>query len=316
MIKRNASMVGLWIALAGCGGAGESDEVVSANPPAPTATAPAPSPEQGSGSPAPAPEVPTSTPPEAAPPPALAKPPAPSVSGELVWKALQHGVSPDPRPSNPYTKDRPVYTEDVLYRFFVGGSLRSYRLVQVPSLANPLQGFAVVPTDVLDVQIVGSSGVVDWVVANGLKLTGPQLDLRKVNPVLDQSAATWRHGEWSVSLVVQHDRRSDLMRVCWDAYLPPPPPVASDDPNFEPFVRSFPLERLACGMYSISAPGPDAGGYVVDNYDGAVLTFRGEWDKGDRNNGTAAPDTALLRSEEAPENWIQRWPRKTGPPDE
>ena len=263
--------------VAGCGGGGGSEEAVLANPQAPPPAMPSPAPDpQPDPVDSPVPQPPSAPPPDAGPP-AIDGPKASSVAGEIVWAALQHGVLPHPQPSNPSSKDRPIYTEDLLYRYFIGGSLVSYRLVQVPSRSNSLQGFAIVAADVLDVQMVGSDGVIDWVVANDVMLTGPQLDLRHVDPVLDKTVATWRHGEWFINLIVQSDQLGDVMRVCWDAFLPPPPPVRSDDPNFIPFVRTFPLKRLMCALYEKAKVGPDVGGYVVDDYDGDVLTFRGTW---------------------------------------
>jgi hypothetical protein len=119
------------------------------------------------------------------------------------------------------------------------------------------------------VQPVGSSGVINSVVANGLVMTGPQLDLRNVDPALDETAATWSNGDWFASLVIQSDV-AGRMRVCWNTYLPPPPPLVSDDPTYIPEVRTLPLRRLMCGIYSATQPGPDLGGHVVDDLGGTV----------------------------------------------
>jgi len=76
------------------------------------------------------------------------------------------------------------------------------------------------------VSVIGSDGVIDGVVANGMTMSGPQVDLRNVNPEIDKGISAWSNGQWSVQLIVQSDASADRVRICWNANLPPPPPVA------------------------------------------------------------------------------------------
>jgi len=128
----------------------------------------------------------------------------------------------------------------------------------------------------ISVAVSGSDGVIDAVNANNLLLVGPQLDLRNVDPAVDAAAGTWTNGEWFAKLVVQSDESPDLMRVCWDVHLPPPPTVTGP-PGTPPVVYTVPLKRLMCGVYSRTQEGPDVGGYVEDDFNGEKRIFRGSW---------------------------------------
>lgn len=197
----------------------------------------------------------------------MAKPPAaPTVSGPLVWAALQTGISKDPAPTNPYTDDRRVHTEEGYY--LIGGTMTTYSLARSPW--GPIM-----VDNRMTVSPVGSGDVIDSVVANGMTLSGPPLDLRNVNPTIDATAATWSNGEWFASLVIQRDQPGRI-RVCWNAHLPPPEPVYGP-PDVPPAVRPVPFKRLMCGIYSETQVGPDVGGYMIDDFGGTIRTFRGEW---------------------------------------
>jgi hypothetical protein len=196
---------------------------------------------------------------------------APSVSGPLVWAALQTGVSADPHPDNPYTNYRKVMTAENTY-YFLGDALVSH------SMGSGFAGASGIGiTGLVSVEPVANDGVIVAVKANGLTLEGAPLDLRNVNPAIDAAAGTWTSGEWFATLLLQSvANRPDLMRVCWDTQLPPPEPVTGP-PGFSPVVREAPFKRLMCGVYSNSQPGPDVGGYVVDDFNGTVTTFSGTW---------------------------------------
>ncbi|MBA3479277.1 MAG: hypothetical protein H0T52_12910 [Lautropia sp.] len=66
------------------------------------------------------------------------------------------------------------------------------------------------------------------------------------------------------------------MRICWNANLPPPPPVAGP-PGLPTIVYTVPLKRLMCGVYSKAVPAQDVGGHVEDDFNGTRRTFRGSW---------------------------------------
>ena len=152
--------------------------------------------------------------------------------------------------------------------YFLGGALTGH------SLAQASWG-PIVVSDRLEIYAVGNNGVIVAVKANGMTLEGPQLDLRNVNPEIDSVAGTWVSGQWFAKLVVQSDK-PDQVKVCWDAYLPAPPPVTGP-PGSEPVARPVPFKRLTCGIYGKKQVGPDVGGYIVDDFGGTVRTFRGDW---------------------------------------
>ena len=201
----------------------------------------------------------------------------------LVWAALQTGISPDPQAVSAYTSDRKVYTAEGGYYYF-GGAMRSYLLAQVPWLQNRARGFKIVADHEVNVHAVGSNGVIDTIVANGISMARPtnpsQLDLRTMSIPLDSKVATWQSGDrqWTVDLIVQSDKPGHA-RVCWNVHLPPPPPLESDDPTYVPFVRTAPLKRIMCGIYSARQIGPDVGGQVIDDRGSAeeTSTMRAEW---------------------------------------
>ncbi len=119
--------------------------------------------------------------------------------------------------------------------------------------------------------MIGSDGVIDAVIANGMTMTGPQLDLRNVDPQLDATAGTWSNGKWFARLVIQS--QGELVRVCWNAYLPEPPPVTGP-PGYKPLVRGADFKRLMCGVYSGSR---EAGGHVQDDFAGTIRTYTATW---------------------------------------
>jgi hypothetical protein len=245
-----AAMIALL--LAGCGGGGGSDETAvsgAAEPPSPIVAAPDPAP------PAPAPE-----------PSPVAK-----VAGEVVWAALQTGISPDPNPTEPVSNYRKVHTGDNLF-IYLGSRPKS---LESHSFTTSPWGSLMKEGDV-NVSATGSEGVIDGVTANDLDLVGPQLDLRNVDPVVDATAGTWTNGDWSAQLVIQSAESPDLMRVCWNVHLPPPRTVFGP-PGSTPVVFTVPLKRLMCGVYGRALPGPDLGGYVEDDRNGTKRIFRGSW---------------------------------------
>jgi hypothetical protein len=129
--------------------------------------------------------------------------------------------------------------------------------------------------DVVNVQGNFNDGVIHSVTANGMTLTGLSLDLRNAELQVEATAGTWTNGRWFASLVIQ-SQGADLMRVCWNVHLPPPPPVTGP-PGFEPVVREADFKRLMCGIYSRTETGRDRGGYMVDDYAGQVTTYTGRW---------------------------------------
>ena len=274
MIVRHPSIALIALLVAGCGGGGSDDTAVSANPPAPApveAPGAAPAPAPGT-SPAPSPGTSPAPAPGAGPAPGAAPGPAsPSVSGPLVLAALQTGVSPDPAPDNPYSNNRKVVAPGGGY-YFLGGALSSYTL----SGGFP-GGSGIGLWHRVDIEPIASGGVIVAVKANGLTLEGAPLDLRNVDPGIDANAATWSSGEWFATLLVQSvPARADLMRVCWNARLPPPPPVPGP-PGYTPLTRTEPFKRLMCGVYNRDKAGPDVGGYLVDEFSGVVGTYSGAW---------------------------------------
>jgi hypothetical protein len=288
MLQRTSLVAAMiTMSLAACGGGGGSDDTaVSANPPAPTAPSPSPSatPEPGAA-PAPTATAPTpsapsaSTPPPvtpgvATPPPPAQSPastPVPSVPGSLVWAALVRGVSDEPNhDGNPYTKYRKVLAGDNFY--YLGGALVSH------SIGGGFPGASGIGlTGFVAVTPVINGGVITSVTANDLTLEGASLDLRNVNPAINASAGTWTNGQWFATLLVQSvSGQPDLMRVCWNTHLPPPPPVTGP-PGFDPLVREAPFKRLMCGVYNNKQAGPDVGGYVIDDFAGKVTTYSASW---------------------------------------
>lgn len=289
MLKRNtrtSSLALVALLLAGCGGGGGSDTTaVSANPADPPAAEPSPSPGQSPIPPAPgkrpdepaagpAPVPPAPTPGQPAPAPGPVEPSpapapaAPSVSGMLVFSALLQGISTDPAPTSPVTNYRRISAADGSY-IHLGGSLESHSFSQAPWGAILREGL-------VNVRIIGSDGVIDRVIANDMTMSGPQLDLRTINPEIDKGVQSWSNGEWSVQLIVQSDSGPDRVRICWNVNLPPPPPVAGP-PGQPTVVYTVPLRRLMCGVYARSTPARDVGGHVEDDFNGTRRTFRASW---------------------------------------
>jgi hypothetical protein len=189
-----------------------------------------------------------------------------------VWSALQYGLSSDPeRYDNPYTSYRRVFSPDG-NSYFLGGRYESFIITGGFPGASGIGIWHWVR-----IEPAASNGMIYAVTANGLTYSGAQLNLQTVNPVIDQTTATWTNGPYFVSLLVQSvPGRSDLMRVCWNAYLPPPDPVTGP-PDYTPLVRTAPFKRLQCGIYDRAQPSPDRGAYMIDDYDGRVVTYTGAW---------------------------------------
>jgi hypothetical protein len=155
--------------------------------------------------------------------------------------------------------------------FFLGDALTSFTVTRGFPGAS---GFGL--NHVVDIKPQINNGVITSVKANGLTLEGGSLDLRNATVTLDHGAGTWTNGNWFAALVVQSvPGRSDQMRVCWNAHLPPPPPVTGP-PGFEPLVREQPFKRLMCGVYSKQG-GAAVGGYLADDVDGKVTYYNGSW---------------------------------------
>lgn len=253
-----SSLTLIALLIGGCGGGSSDDTAVSGAPDAPSPVAEVPAPPPVAAVPA--------------PPPAPEPAPVPTVSGEVVWAALQTGISPDPEPIEPVTNYRKVYTDAGEF-IHLGGdadALDSHTFTS--SSWGPL-----IKDRLVRVSLTGSDGVIDAVTANDLPLVGPQLDLRNVDPAVDATAGTWSNGAWSAQLIVQSVESPDLMRVCWNVHLPPPAPVRG--PPGVPVTPpdTVPLKRLMCGVYSRAQAGPDVGGYVVDDFNGTKRAFRGTW---------------------------------------
>ncbi len=194
---------------------------------------------------------------------------APSVRGPAVLAALTAGVSPDPAPGTPYSNYRKVVSGNDSY--YLGGSLTSYTVT-----AGFPGASGIGLNHIVEVQPQFNGGVITSVKANGLTLEGAPLDLRNATVTLDQGAGTWRSGDSFAALVVQSvSGQPDLMRVCWNAHLPPPAPVTGP-PGYEPMVRSAPFKRLMCGVYSKQG-GPSVGGYLADDFNGTVRNYSGSW---------------------------------------
>jgi hypothetical protein len=264
--------------IAGCGGGGGSDNTAVSGSPSepPIAAAPTPSsnparsppaspPAAGAPTPAPAspPAAPTPVPPAQQPGDAPAA--ANSVPGLLVWAALQKGVSPNPI-AEPNTNYRRVLTDN--REFIYLGRNEQTLALESHSFTSGMVGL--IKDRLVAVTVTGSDGVIDAVTANGLTMVGPQVDLRRVNPLLDESAGRWANGDSFVDLVVQSTSSEDQMRVCWNVQLPPPETAPVQ-------TSPVPLRRLMCGVYSKTVPGLDVGGYVVDDFNGTIRTFRGAW---------------------------------------
>ncbi|MEO7937145.1 MAG: hypothetical protein ABIR55_00825 [Burkholderiaceae bacterium] len=194
-----------------------------------------------------------------------------TVSGLMVMAALQAGISSDPASNNPYSDYRTVKSSAGDY-FLLGGKLQS-AVVSGGFPGASGQGL----WDAVSVEPVMNGGVIMAVKANGLTLEGAQLDLRNINLALDAAAGTWRSGTSFASLIIQEvSGRADLMRVCWNAHLPAPDPVTGP-PGFVPLERSAMFKRLMCGVYRRDAGATDVGGYLIDDLNGNVRTFVGNW---------------------------------------
>ena len=283
MLQRTSlAAVMISMSMAACGGGGSDETAVSANPPAPVpspspSAAPAPGTTPAAGT-VPAPVGASPAPVGASPTPAPSGAPAagpvaaPAASGLLVWAALEAGVSPSPNPEgNPYTNYRKVSSPDGSY-YFLGGAMTTHVIGGGFPNASGL-GL----THVVTVEPQVSNGVITGVTANGLSMEGPTLDLRSANLPYDRDPIAWTNGQYSVKLLVQSvSGQPDSMRVCWDAHLPPPTPVAGP-PGFVPQVRSEPFRRLMCGVYSNKQSGPDRGGYVIDDFGGKKTTYTANW---------------------------------------
>ena len=192
------------------------------------------------------------------------------MAGPAVLVALTAGVSPDPASTNPYSNYRKVVAGNGSY-FFLGGALTSHTITGGFPGAS---GIGLNHVVAIEPQING--GVITSVKANGLTLDGGSLDLRHATIALDHGAGTWRSGEWFAALVVQSvSGQPDLMRVCWNAHLPPPPPVTGP-PGYEPMVRNAPFKRLMCGVYSKQG-GQSVGGYLSDDFSGTVTVYQASW---------------------------------------
>lgn len=296
--------------LAGCGGGGGSDTAVSASPPAaspPMATpspapagmqpSPAPSPvATAPATPAPTPEPPASQPPASQPPaapvpepvpaPAPEPPPSPppqaadTVGAELVGLALFNGVSPDPtRIGHPLSESRSIASVDGETAIMLGSSGR-YEMV-----SNRLGGgfpslLGIGPYDETRVKALVVNGVIVGVEANSEYYEGPRVNLFGGQMPLNATIGTWTQGEYSVKLVLTSIAdQPDVMRVCWNVYLPAPgvmtgPPGYVAPPHL---ARTEPFRRLMCGLYGRYAWSGDIGGYVIDEREGAHYTMTGYW---------------------------------------
>lgn len=292
---RNSLPLAALLLLAACGGG--SDTAVSANPPAPapadtaavttapTSTVVAPG-VTTAPTPTPTPTVSTPTTPTAPGPvttapvttapvttaPVAPPPPAPGIPGTIVLSALQSGIGNNPAETNPYGSGCRRVTSTAQDYFFLCGAMGSYQIRSGFPGASGLGAWGSVNIE----PIVNGTSVIA-VVANGLRLDGPALDLSKVDPAIDSVAATWSVDQSQVQLVVSSIAgQADTMRVCWNASLPPPPAVTGP-PGFEPLVRKDPLKRLMCGVYARAQIGPDRGGYLVDDVGGAIAVYDGSW---------------------------------------
>lgn len=291
MLVRRSGVALVAVLIAGCGGGGSDDTAVSATPTTPPVAAapgavPSPSPTPGTNpaptpvtnpapkpgaGPAPAPVV-TAPAPVGGPAPAPVPGPVATVSGPMVLAALQTGVSADPAEArNPYSVYRSV-ASSAGETMRLGGQLQSF----IVTGGFP-GGSGIGLWEDVKVEPIVNGGVILGVNANGLRLEGAQLDLRNVNPALNAAAGTWTSGNSFASLVIQEvPGRADLMRVCWNAHLPPPPPVTGP-PGYTPLERSALFKRLMCGVYKRDAGGTDVGGYLIDDMNGDVRTFVGSW---------------------------------------
>ncbi|MBA3479276.1 MAG: hypothetical protein H0T52_12905 [Lautropia sp.] len=67
----------------------------------------------------------------------------------------------------------------------LGGAIESHSYSQTPWGATIREGL-------VSVSVIGSDGVIDGVVANGMTMSGSQVDLRNVNPEIEKGSARGR----------------------------------------------------------------------------------------------------------------------------
>ena len=203
---------------------------------------------------------------------ASSAPTASSVGGAVVLSALRAGVRPDPAAQDPYATGCRRLVGAAQASFWVCGAMSSYQLRSGFPGGSGIGAWGAVKAEP-----VFEGTRITAVIANGLRLEGASLDLAGMNPPIDTPAATWTNGRWSARLLVASvPADPSLMRVCWQLVLPAPAPVTGP-PGFEPLVRDAPLKRTMCAVYSRVAPGPDRGGFLVDDVGGSVTTYEGTW---------------------------------------
>ncbi|MGE0314748.1 MAG: hypothetical protein AB7P21_24280 [Lautropia sp.] len=203
---------------------------------------------------------------------AVAAPATTAVPGDAVLAALRRGVARNPDEKDPYGNGCRKLTATDQSVFWLCGAMASWQVrggFPGPSGLGVWARVAVEP--------VISGTTVQGVTANGIRFSGPTIDLAATNPPLDAAASTWSSGQWQVQLIVASvPRKPALMSVCWKLTLPPPPPV-DGPPGFVPIVRTTPLARTMCSVHDRVAAVPDRGGYVIDDAGSGAKRYEGTW---------------------------------------
>lgn len=178
---------------------------------------------------------------------------------------MQTGISGDPQnEGNPYFWGYRQLLSPEGYGFYIGGRMSSMILGTGDFGGGPRP----YPAHSVNIEPLMSDGVIYAVTVNGVSMEGPPLNLRTVDPAIDQTAGAWGNGQWYANLVIQ-SAGGDAMRVCWNVFVP----IDLHPPGYLP----PPTKRLMCGVYSKSAPGPDIGGYLVIDTGEQILTYTGVW---------------------------------------
>ncbi len=231
--------------------------------------------------PSPAPEPPPA--PDPTPTPPAPQPPAvtdDTVDAGLIGAVLYQGISEDPAKSgNPYTHAHTLASADGQASILLG----SYGRYEMG--ANRLgdgfpSAFGVGIYDDTRVKAIIADGVIAGVEANGESYAGSRVNIASGRLPLNTTVGTWSRDGYTVKLVLTTmAERPDVMRVCWDVYLPPPQPIIGPPGYVAPphLVRTEPFKRLMCGLYGRYVWSGNIGGYVIDERDGVHYTMTGYW---------------------------------------
>ena len=113
---------------------------------------------------------------------------------------------------------------------------------------------------------------------NGVVFDQHYVDWNTNRITLDKTLGEWRNGAWFVQLIPQSEPgRDDLFRICWHTNLPDQAILGNRPVEAAVLVPEGPaVRRLSCAIHR-KQDARDMGGYIVDDVNGVVTTYRGQW---------------------------------------